>query len=242
MPPSTRFSDHAALGPLKRAALGLVLSAFYVLIGLAILRPSTIGPPFAPGRAATTVAYSVPLDPPPPQPSAAASNKPAGDTGASAKRAKPKAIAAPPARLPNHAMIAAPAVSTGDATKSGASGAGIGTGGGAAGLGTGSGGSGDGSAAGGSRAAKIAGDITAARDYPARTRNQRIGTSVIVVLTVGTDGRVRGCRIHKPSPDPEADAITCRLAAERFRFRPATDRAGNPIESEFGWEQRWFAP
>jgi len=48
--------------------------------------------------------------------------------------------------------------------------------------------------------------------------------------------------IHKPSPDAEADAITCRLARERFRFRPATDRAGNPIESEFGWQQRWFAP
>jgi protein TonB len=62
------------------------------------------------------------------------------------------------------------------------------------------------------------------------------------VLTVGTDGRVRSCRIHKPSPDAEADAITCRLARERFRFRPATDRAGNPIESEFGWQQRWFAP
>ncbi len=117
-----------------------------------------------------------------------------------------------------------------------------GTGGRNAGAGTGAGGSGDGAGSGAGRAVKIAGDITATRDYPARTRNLRLGKSVVVVLTVGTDGRVHGCRIHQASPDPEADAITCRLATERFRFRPATDRAGNPIASEFGWQQRWFAP
>ena len=104
------------------------------------------------------------------------------------------------------------------------------------------GGSGDGSGAGASRAVKIAGDITAIRDYPARTRGLRLGSSVIVVLTVGTDGRVQACRVHQPSTDPEADAITCRLATDRFRFRPATDRAGNPVVSEYGWQQRFFAP
>jgi protein TonB len=76
----------------------------------------------------------------------------------------------------------------------------------------------------------------------ARTRALRLGSSVIVVLTVGTDGRVRACRVHQPSPDAEADSITCRLAIQRFRFRPATDRAGNPIESEYGWQQRFFVP
>ena len=43
-----------------------------------------------------------------------------------------------------------------------------------------------------------------------------------------------------PSPDPEADAITCRLATERFVFRPRLDDAGNPAVGIFRWRQRWF--
>ena len=92
------------------------------------------------------------------------------------------------------------------------------------------------------KAVKIAGDINSARDYPPATREQRLGDYVIVALTVGTDGRVSNCRIHRPSKDPQSDQITCRLATERFRFRPATDAAGNPVESVYGWRQRWFAP
>jgi protein TonB len=246
-PSSTRFSERPALSPRTRAWLLLAVAVLHVGLGIAIytglasraikLTTDALQPPEA---------YSVPLDPPPPAPPPAPSPvptpQPAGAEGAAAKKAKPKPVAAAPARIPNKSMTAAPAASTGDATRSGANSAGTGTGGGASGVGTGSGGSGAGWGAGGSRAVKIAGDITAARDYPARTQTQRIGTEVIVALTVGTDGRVRACRVLVPSPDAEADAITCRLAAKRFRFRPATDRAGNPIESEFGWRQRWFAP
>jgi protein TonB len=65
---------------------------------------------------------------------------------------------------------------------------------------------------------------------------------VAVALTVGTDGRVVGCRVLRPSRDPEADRITCALATARFRFRPARDATGNPVESVYGWQQRWFTP
>jgi protein TonB len=34
--------------------------------------------------------------------------------------------------------------------------------------------------------------------------------------------------------------ITCRLAEERFRFRPSLDNQGNPVEAMYGWRQRWF--
>lgn len=245
-PASTRFSDRPGLSPRTRAWLLLAVAVLHVGLGFAIFTGLA-------SRAITLIdgpappeAYTVPLDPPAPStspaPSPVPTSQPAGAEGAAAKRAKPKPIVAPPTRIPNKATTAAPAASTGDSTRSGANSAGAGTGGAALGVGTGGGGNGDGWGAGGSRAVKTAGDITASRDYPARTRNARIGTSVIVVLTVGTDGRVHGCRIHKPSPDAEADAVTCRLATVRFRFRPATDRNGNPIESEFGWQQRWFAP
>ena len=78
-----------------------------------------------------------------------------------------------------------------------------------------------------------------ALDYPLETREQRIGDYVIVVLSVGADGRPTACRVQRPSRDAQADAITCRLAQERFRFRPATDASGRAIPAEFGWKQSW---
>ena len=90
----------------------------------------------------------------------------------------------------------------------------------------------------GQGATKISGEIQAS-DYPAASRPLRIGDYVIVALTVGADGRPTACRIHRPSRDPQADAITCNLARSRFRFRPATDAGGNPVEAEFGWRQAW---
>lgn len=244
MPARPRYADRPGLSRRTRAWLLLAVGLLHVVLGFAIFS-GLAGSAITAIQDAATAAYSIPLDPPQPPPPPASpvpTPQPAGAEGAAAKAAKPKPVVAAPAKIPTKAMTAAPAASTGDATRSGASGAGAGTGGGSVGSGTGSGGSGDGAGSGASRAVKIAGDITATRDYPARTRNLRLGSSVIVVLTVGTDGRVRACRVHKPSPDPEADAITCRLATQRFRFRPATDRAGNPVESEYGWQQSFFVP
>lgn len=104
--------------------------------------------------------------------------------------------------------------------------------------GGGAGGASAGGAGGEGGPEKLSGEIRAG-DYPAESRALRIGDYVIVALTVGVDGRVRGCRVHRASRDPQADAITCRLAQERFRFRPATDAAGHPVEAVFGWRQSW---
>ncbi|WP_245892858.1 TonB family protein [Novosphingobium guangzhouense] len=87
---------------------------------------------------------------------------------------------------------------------------------------------------------KIAGDINSARDYPRAGRDLRVGASVTIDLTVGRDGRVTSCRVIQPSPDPQADRITCDLATRRFRFRPATDSGGNQVEALYRWRQRWF--
>ncbi len=61
----------------------------------------------------------------------------------------------------------------------------------------------------------------------------------IVVVTVGTDGRPTACRVQRASRDAAANAVTCRLAIQRFRFRAATDAAGNPVEAVYGWKQSW---
>ena len=184
---------------------------------------------------------TVPVAPPPPPPQAEPDSGKAGEEG---RKAVPKPVVAP---VPKVVVKPAPPVprasSTGAANSSGAkdSGTGTGAGGSGSGMGSGAGGSGQG----GGIATKpvwIGGAINNARDYPTPRggRQARIGTEVIVKVTVGTDGRASNCSVYRPSPDAEADAITCRLVVERLRFKPATDSAGNPVAAPFYWRQRWF--
>jgi len=192
--------------------------------------------------AVLTVTVTTPEPPPPPPPPARAP-EPAGAAAPAGKKATPREVKAPRPKVAIATETAPLVTGKGNADASGAREAGDGTGAGGAGSGTGSGAGGDGSGGGGANGPrKIAGEINSARDYPRGTRDLRIGDHVIVALTVGTDGRVRHCRIVRPSRDAEANRITCRLAQERFRFDPARNPAGQPVESVFGWKQRWYYP
>jgi protein TonB len=189
------------------------------------------------------VTVTAPPDPPPPPPE----NQSRPDEGAQgdpAREAVAQPVAAPPARLRTKRDEPLPrAASTGTANQSGASAAGDGTGAAGSGDGTGSGNSGSGR--GGvavSKPVHISGSIDNARDFPAPPggRAARRGTQVIVRVTVGTDGRARGCSVYRPSPDAEADRITCQLVESRLGFRPATDASGRPVAAPFYWRQQWF--
>ena len=169
-----------------------------------------------------------------------------GAAGEEGRRATPREVAAPEAPLPRPSP-APRASSSGNADRSGAREQGEGTGAGGTGEGTGSGASGSGpsTGSGGSGARPLellSGRIDNARDYPTPPggRQVRRGQDVVIELTVGPNGRVTACRVTDPSPDPQADAITCRLAAERFVFRPRLDAAGEPVTGIYRWRQRWF--
>ncbi len=189
---------------------------------------------------AFTVTVTTPLPPPP-------ENQPEPDEGAQGDPGK-EAVAQPvtqpkPPRELREEPQRPQASSTGTASRSGAAEAGEGTGAAGSGLGTGSGNSGNGR--GGVAVTKpvhVSGRIDNARDYPVPPggRSARQGTEVIVRVTVGTDGRARGCTVYRPSPDAEADRITCQLVETRLGFRPATDSEGNPVAAPFYWRQRWF--
>lgn len=188
----------------------------------------------------TVTVTTPPPSPKPPPPRAPEKSAAAAEVG---KKAVPREVAAPRPRIVIAVQPAPPVAGKGADNAAGARDAGQGTGAGGQGSGTGSGEGGTGQGGGAvTKAVKIAGDINSARDYPRETRDARIGDSVTIALTVGSDGRVKRCRIHRPSRDPAADRITCRLASQRFRFRPARDAAGNPVESTYGWQQRWFYP
>lgn len=184
---------------------------------------------------AVTVAPSQPAAPPEPDEGAA------GEPG---EEAVPQPVTAPPPRLPQPSSQPLPrASSTGAASRSGAREEGVGTGAAGSGLGTGSGAQGSGQGNGAvTKPVHISGGIDNAGDYPIPPggRNARRGTEVIVRVIVGVDGRARQCSVYRPSPDPEADTITCRLVEQRLRFRPAIDAAGNPVSAPFYWRQRWF--
>lgn len=238
--------SRATLGAPRRARVGafVAVAVLHIAAVLALIR--AFAPDFtaaAVDKVLSTFEVTVETKPPPPPPPPSPEPKPAGAQGDAGKKAVPRAVTAPKPKIVIATAPAPRASSTGSANTSGAASSGNGTGASGTGNGTGSGGAGNGSGGGAvAKAVKTAGDINSARDYPAATRDQRLGDYVIVVMTVGTDGRAHDCRVRRASRDPQADAITCRLAEQRFRFKPATDSAGNPVTSTYGWQQRWFVP
>ncbi|WP_066527190.1 TonB family protein [Erythrobacter sp. CCH5-A1] len=191
--------------------------------------------------AAFDIAAPEPAPPPPPENRSEPEEGAAGAPGREAV-AKPVAAQIPQRRLKEDVALPR-ASSTGTATQSGGAAAGEGTG--AAGTGTGTGSGNGGNGRGGvavSKPVHISGSIDNARDFPVPPggRAARRGTQVIVRVTVTPEGRARDCAIVRPSPDPEADRITCRLVETRLGFRPAMDENGNPVAAPFYWRQQWF--
>ena len=238
--------DHADLSAPRHTRLGVIglVALLHILAVFALIR--AFAPDFSQQVTQSVVsAFTVTVTAPEPTPTPppAKAPEPAGKAAPIGKKATPRATAAPKARIAISPSPAPAVAGKGSDDSSGARDRGTGSGAGGLGNGTGSGNGGNGSGGGATaKAVKIAGDINSTRDYPADSRELRLGHEVIVYMTVGTDGRARNCRVQKPSPDPRADTITCTLAEQRFRFRPAVDAAGNPVEAIYGWRQRWFHP
>ena len=194
--------------------------------------------PDAPGLPA--MAFPLPQPSAPPPPAVHAAPAPAAAAGLAGEHAVPRAVIAPPPLVQLTQPPAPQVAATGTANTSGLRADGTGPGAGTAGSGGGNGAGGAGQGGGGAPLAQIAGSIDSAKDYPRAGRDARIGHSALIAFTVGVDGRAHDCHVRESSGDPDSDAITCRLALERFRFRPATDAAGQPVEHLYGWRQKWF--
>lgn len=115
---------------------------------------------------------------------------------------------------------------------------GTGSGAGGSGSGTGAGGAGSG-IGGGSKAAWRSGTIRDS-DYPRDAARANIGGEVEVRFTIDANGRASRCHVTRSSGTASLDATTCRLIEERFRFTPATNGAGEPVASSYGWRQNWW--
>lgn len=239
-----RVMTEADLSTPKPARVGVALFVILLHIAAVAVLIRAFAPDFT-QRVADEVlaAFTVTVTTPPPKPPPSTAPEPQGAAAPEGRKATPREVTAPRPKVAIAKTDAPTVASTGSANSAGAREQGEGTGAGGSGSGTGAGGSGSGTGGGmGTPPVKIAGDINSARDFPREKRDQRIGDYVIIALTVSPQGRVSACRVVRPSREPVTDAVTCRLATERFRFRPALDAAGNPVESVYGWRQRWFYP
>jgi protein TonB len=59
-------------------------------------------------------------------------------------------------------------------------------------------------------------------------------------ILVGTDGRVRDCRVTRSSGFRGLDAATCSAAIRNLRWFPATDTAGRPVEAWIPGSNEWI--
>lgn len=166
--------------------------------------------------------------PPPKEPATNLDDHSAGQIG------KSSPIVEPPVVLPAQMQPAAPVAGTGLATGSGN--AGPGTGSGSGGKGAGSGGAGS-----GSPPVRITGTLRDT-DYPREAQAAQLAGTVGISFRVRTDGRVDRCTIEQSSGHSLLDDLTCRLFTGRYRFSPATNAAGEPIEAvlrtSFTWGMR----
>lgn len=228
--------DELDLSSPRRVKLGVIVlvALLHLAAILALIRA------FAPDFTAQTIkaiaeTLTVTITaPPPPEPKP--EPQPAGLAGPAGQRAVPREASAPKPKIALSKAPAPPASSSGSADTAGAGDAGTGTGAG----GSGAGGTGPGGGA--SKPVHIAGRIDRAADFPVPRggRAARVGKAVILALTVGPDGRVAACHIYRSSGLPETDEVTCRLARQRLRFKPALDRAGQPVTGTFYWQQKFF--
>lgn len=79
-------------------------------------------------------------------------------------------------------------------------------------------------------------------DYPMEAfRAGREGT-VIVRLSIGSDGSIRECAPVAPSGVAELDARTCRILTTRGRYEPAIDSNGAPVPAMATVLVNWRLP
>jgi protein TonB len=221
--------------PDKAKAVAGVVAVYAVIIAAALLMPASS--PLRIGEQPPTVLVDVNEIPEPQPPPQEEAGKAREEEGAAGKKAEPTEVLVPepkqvvPAKSP---VAAAPIAGTGSASTAGAATAGTGPGAGGSGAGRGGGGAGGG----GSPAQWVSGGLENS-DYPRAALHDKLQGRVSVRFTVLVSGRVANCRITASSGSPLLDATTCRLLTERLRFRPATNGAGVPVQSELGSDYTW---
>jgi protein TonB len=227
------------------AALCHALLGYALITGLGYQPATILGQPLR--------VFDLRVEPPPPPvpesvPAQAKTKAAEGAASPPSLKAKPTPVVAPPPKVrieaPPRVTVPEPKpLPPGTDPRAGASpldGAGSGAGG--VGAGAGSGGRGDGAGGGmASRAQRERGSLEN-QDYPRAALRAGAQGSVKVRFTVGSDGRVSGCRVTRSSGREDLDSTTCRLIEQRFVYRPARDAQGRPVAELVSKTYDWLLP
>ncbi|HMC90868.1 MAG TPA: energy transducer TonB [Allosphingosinicella sp.] len=225
------------------AAIGVV--ALEALLGYALITGLQVVRGVPAPDVLRILNLSPPAPPPPkkpkPPPPKDRTKSPEGAASPPNLKATPTEIVRPPPPPilfpPPPPVAAAPIAGIGAAPSAGAAPvAGPGTGAGGQGNGTGSGAGGNGTGSGGglgrgTAPRQIHGRIKD-RDYPESARASGAQGTVWVRYTVMVDGRATNCRVLRSSGNGAIDETTCRLIQERFRYKPAKDAGGHPVQAD----------
>lgn len=79
-------------------------------------------------------------------------------------------------------------------------------------------------------------------DYPLDALRESLSGTAVVLYKVGVDGRVKDCQTISSSGLPSIDAVTCSVAVQRGRYKPALDKNGTAIETYDAVRINWQIP
>jgi periplasmic protein TonB len=190
------------------------------------------------------VTASPPPIEPPPVPAEIKQQEPTGEASPenikskAAPKEAPKPIVA--IKITDPVATAPKAGADNDPSAGNASQIGTGSGAGGQGRGTGAGGRGDGGGSAVAARAEYKSGKISNKDYPKGAAKAKVGGTVTAYFTVLASGRAANCTIQKSSGNADLDATTCRLIEKRFRYSPARNRDGKPINDQSGWQQTWW--
>lgn len=229
----------------RRNRVGPALAAASIQCGLAAmiiwgLAGHQSAPPEPDTQFVAITPMKQPAPPPTPTPSKPAESAPAAPP---APKAKAMPVAAPSPRIAIASPTPAATVAgQGSQASAGAALAGPGSGASGRGDGNGAGGTGDGGSGGKTYPpVRVAGALSD-RDYPRMAGGRGRGGTVAISFRVRDDGRVDSCRVIRSSGEEMLDELTCELVEMRFRYRPARDETGQPIDyllrTSFTWGLR----
>lgn len=81
-----------------------------------------------------------------------------------------------------------------------------------------------------------------ADDYPTFALEAGQQGITTMLATIGTDGRVKACRIVRSSGIPDLDTAACRAFTRRAHFHPAIGADARPVEAPYVKRVRWQQP
>ncbi|HEU4961469.1 MAG TPA: energy transducer TonB [Sphingomonas sp.] len=230
----------------ERVGAAAITAALVAALGGALLAGLSVR--FVPAAETALASFDVappappPPPPPPPAPRPAPAPRPEGAAAPPSLTARATELAAPRpviATPPTLVTTQRPAAGS-EATSGNAPIPGSGPGSGGIGNGTGSGDAGNGPGGGGGTPPRLIHGRIHNSDYPKAAGAAGVSGTVSVLYVVAPSGRVTDCEVTHSSGSALLDDTTCDLIIARFRYDPARDAEGRPVESMVEENHHWI--